>query len=279
MAAIGAQAGGVGVSLELLLALLALGIATGFLAGLLGIGGGMLLVPFLTALLQAKGVAEALAVKMAIATSMACIVATATSSLRAHHRRGAVRWDLVRGLAPGVVLGGLLSGAGLFAVLKGQVLAGGFAAFVGVSAWQMWRGAQPRPSRTMPAWPGQVAVGGGIGLLSGLVGAGGGFASVPFMAWCNVPIHQAVATSAALGLPIAAASTLGYVISGWNLPAALPGAWGYLYLPALACLMPVTVMMAPWGAKAAHALPIAQLKRAFALVLAALAAYMLTKAL
>jgi uncharacterized membrane protein YfcA len=267
------------VSLELLLALLALGIATGFLAGLLGIGGGMLLVPFLTALLQAKGVAEALAVKMAIATSMACIVATATSSLRAHHRRGAVRWDLVRGLAPGVVLGGLLSGAGLFAVLKGQVLAGGFSAFVGVSAWQMWRGAQPRPSRTMPAWPGQVAVGGGIGLLSGLVGAGGGFASVPFMAWCNVPIHQAVATSAALGLPIAAASTLGYVISGWNLPAALPGAWGYLYLPALACLMPVTVMMAPWGAKAAHALPIAQLKRAFALVLAALAAYMLTKAL
>ncbi len=265
------------MSADLLLGLLALGLATGFLAGLLGIGGGMLMVPFLTALLHAKGVPEALAVKMAIATSMTCIVATASSSLRAHHQRGAVRWDLVRGLAPGVVLGGLASGAGLFGLLKGQALAGLFAAFVAFSAWQMWRGAQPKPSRVMPSAPGQFAVGGGIGLLSGLVGAGGGFASVPFMAWCNVPIHQAVATSAALGLPIAAASSLGYILSGWGLPSATAGAWGYLYLPALACLMPVTVLVAPLGAKAAHALPVAKLKRVFAVLLAALAGYMLTK--
>lgn len=267
------------MSWEIALALVGLGVATGFLAGLLGIGGGMLMVPFLTALLHAKGAAEPLAVKMAIATSMTCIVATAASSLRAHHRRGAVRWDLVRGLAPGVVIGGLLSGAGLFGLLKGQTLAGVFALFVGFSAWQMWRGAQPKPSRTMPGVPGQVAVGSGIGLLSGLVGAGGGFASVPFMTWCNVPIHQAVATSAALGLPIAAASSLGYAISGWSLNNPLPGAWGYLYLPALACLMPITVLTAPLGAKAAHALPVAKLKRVFAALLAALAGYMLTKAL
>jgi uncharacterized membrane protein YfcA len=267
------------MSLDIVFALLALGVATGFLAGLLGIGGGMLMVPFLTALLQAKGAPEALAVKMAIATSMTCIVATAASSLRAHHQRGAVRWDLVRGLAPGVVVGGLLSGAALFGILKGQALAGLFACFVGLSAWQMWRGAQPKPSRGMPGLPGQTAVGGGIGLLSGLVGAGGGFASVPFMTWCNVPIHQAVATSAALGLPIAAASSLGYVISGWGMNNDLVGAWGYLYGPALACLMPTTVLVAPWGARLAHALPVKRLKRAFALLLAALAAYMLTKAL
>ena len=113
---------GPGMSLLLATQLLLLGIASGFLAGLLGIGGGMLMVPFLTAMLLAQGVAEPMAVKMAIATSMACIVATSSSSLRAHHRRGAVRWELVRAMAPGIVAGGLLSGAALFALLKGQWL-------------------------------------------------------------------------------------------------------------------------------------------------------------
>ena len=266
-----------GLSPELIAALLLLGVATGFLAGLLGIGGGMLMVPFLTALFLAKSVPQAMAVKMAIATSMTCIVATAIASLRAHHRRGAVRWDLFKGLAPGVVVGGLLSGAALFGGLKGGTLAGVFAAFVSFSAWQMWRGAQPKPSRHMPGTAGQAAVGCGIGLLSGLVGAGGGFAAVPFMTWCNVPIHQAVATSAALGLPVALASSVGYAFSGWQLPAALPGATGYIYWPALVCLMPVTVLLAPWGAKAAHALPVAKLKRVFAGLLALLACYMITK--
>lgn len=260
-----------------LLALLGLGAVSGFLAGLLGIGGGMLMVPFLTALLLSQGVLEPMAVKMAIATSMTCIVATASASLRAHHRRGAVRWPLVRALAPGVMVGALLSGAALFGVLKGQTLAALFAGFVAFSGWQMWRGAQPKPSRTLPGPGGQALVGGGIGLLSGLVGAGGGFAAVPFMVWCNVPIHQAVATSAALGLPVALAASLGYFVSGWGLTPAVAGAWGYLYLPALAALMPMTVLMAPLGARAAHALPVAKLKKGFALLLLALAAYMTTK--
>lgn len=263
----------------LALQLLALGSVSGFLAGLLGIGGGMLMVPFLTALLGAQGVDSALAVKMAIATSMACILATAASSARAHHRRGAVRWTLVFRLAPGILVGGLVAGVGLFALLKGHWLAGVFALFVTFSAWQMSRGKQPPPGRQLPGAGGLALVGTVIGLLSGLVGAGGGFLSVPFMVWCNVPVHQAVATSAALGLPIAAAATLGYLVGGWELPAALPGAFGYLYLPALAVLMPVTVLMAPLGARAAHALPVAKLKRLFALLLLALAAYMLRKAI
>lgn len=258
--------------------LLALGLASGFLAGLLGIGGGMLMVPFLTALLIAQGAPEAAAVKSAIATSMACIVATSISSLRAHHRRGAVRWDLVRSLAPGIVIGGLLSGAALFALLKGQWLAAVFAAFVGYSAWSMWRGKQPPPGRGLPGPLGRSLVGGLIGLLSGLVGAGGGFLAVPFMVSCNVAVHQAVATSAALGLPVALASTLGYLIGGWGLAPILPGSVGYLYPPALAVLMPVTVLMAPLGARAAHALPVPQLKKAFALLLMALAGYMASKA-
>ena len=258
--------------------LLLLGIASGFLAGLLGIGGGMLMVPFLTAMLLAQDVAEPMAVKMAIATSMACIVATSSSSLRAHHRRGAVRWELVRAMAPGIVGGGLLSGAALFALLKGQWLAGVFSAFVGYSALQMWRGKQPPPGRGIPGATAMSGVGALIGLLSGLVGAGGGFLAVPFLVWCNVAVHQAVATSAAIGLPVALASTLGYLIGGWELAPALPGAFGYLYLPALAVLTPVTVLFAPLGAKAAHALPVAQLKRLFALLLMLLAAYMASKA-
>jgi len=258
--------------------LLALGVCAGFLAGLFGIGGGMLLVPFMTLILSRRGVEGSLAVKMAIATSMATILFTSLSSVRAHHAHGAVRWSIVRGMAPGILAGGLLAGAGAFALLKGQVLALMFGLFVAFSATQMLRGKKPAPSRQMPGRIGQATAGSGIGFVAGLVGAGGGFVSVPFMVWCNVPIHNAVATSAALGVPVAIASTLGYVIGGWNLPGALPGAVGYLYLPALVVIAVASVTMAPAGARAAHALNVSQLKRAFAVLLYGLAAYMLYKA-
>ncbi|TSE34843.1 Sulfite exporter TauE/SafE [Tepidimonas fonticaldi] len=264
---------------QLIAELLLLGSCTGFLAGLLGIGGGMLLVPFMTFILSHRGVPDGLAVKMAIATSMATILFTSVSSVRAHHKRGAVRWDIVRGLAPGIVIGGLLAGAGVFAVLKGQWLALVFAAFVGFSATQMLLDKKPAPARQMPGMAGQWAAGGGIGFISGLVGAGGGFVSVPFMTWCNVAMHNAVATSAALGFPIALANTVGYVVGGWSLPAPLPGVLGYLYLPALAVIASASVLTAPFGARVAHAMNVRQLKRVFALLLYVLAAYMLYKAL
>jgi uncharacterized membrane protein YfcA len=267
------------LDLTLLAELLALGICAGYLAGLLGIGGGMLMVPFLTWILSQRGVDAGMAVKMAVATSMATIMFTSISSVRAHHKRGAVRWDLVRGLAPGILLGGLIAGAGIFALLKGTALALFFAAFVGFSAMQMLRNKKPKPSRQMPGTAGQIGAGTGIGLLSGLVGAGGGFVSVPFMTWCNVPMHNAVATSAALGFPIALANTIGYVIGGWSLAPALPGAFGYLFLPALVVIAAASVSMAPLGARSAHALNVVQLKRAFAFLLFSLAAYMLYKGL
>lgn len=262
------------MDLGFVLTLMAVGSVTGFLAGLLGVGGGMTMVPFLTYLLSQRGVAPGLAVKMAIATSMATIMFTSLSSVRAHHRRGAVRWPLVRAFAPGIVLGGLIAGAGVFAVLKGSSLALFFAGFVGFSATQMLRGAQPNPSRQLPGPAGLGAAGGVIGFLSGLVGAGGAFVSVPFMTWCNVAMHNAVATSAALGFPIALANTVGYVIGGWSQPAVLPGQFGYLYLPALAVIATVSVLMAPVGARVAHAMDVRRLKRVFALVLYTLAAYM-----
>jgi len=238
----------------------------------------MMMVPFMTFILSRRGVESGLAVKMAIATSMATILFTSISSVRAHHKLGAVRWDLLRGLAPGILIGGLAGGAGIFAVVKGQGLALFFAVFIGYSAVQMFRDKKPQPGRQMPGFVGQSAVGAGIGLLSGLLGAGGAFMSVPFMTWCNVPIRQAVGTSAALGFPIALANTVGYIVGGWNEPAALPGAFGYLYLPALVIIAGASVTMAPLGARTAHRTDVAKLKRIFALLLLGLASYMLTRA-
>lgn len=258
----------------LVLELLLLGAGTGFLAGLLGIGGGMLMVPFLTMIFSHRGIDAGLAVKMAIATSMATILFTSISSVRAHHRRGAVRWPLVARFVPGLVLGGLLAGAGMFSLLKGSALALFFAAFVGFSATQMLLNRKPAPSRQMPGPVGTGLAGTGIGFVSGLVGAGGAFVSVPFMTWCNVPMHQAVATSAALGFPIALANTVGYVVAGWHLPPQAPGSLGYLMLPALATIATTSVLTAPLGARTAHAMDTASLKRVFAFLLYGLAAYM-----
>lgn len=264
----------------LLIAELALlGLCTGFLAGLLGIGGGMVMVPFITAILTARGVSPDLAVKMAIATSMATIIFTSVSSVRAHHQRGAVRWDIVRQLAPGIVIGAALASLGVFALLKGAWLALVFAGFVSFSATQMLLDKKPKPSRTLPGTAGQIGAGTTIGFLSGLVGAGGGFVSVPFMTWCNVAIHNAVATSAALGFPIALANAVGYVMAGQSVPGLPAGSLGYVFLPALAVIALTSVLMAPLGVKAAHAMPVKTLKRVFASILYVLASYMLFKGL
>ncbi len=261
----------------LLLQLAVLGVGTGFLAGLLGIGGGMVLVPFITLILSHRGVPADLAVKMAIATSMATIIFTSISSVRAHHKRGAVRWDLVRGLAPGIVIGAMIASLGVFALLKGSWLALIFGVFVAFSATQMFRNKKPAPSRGMPGVAGQLGAGGFIGFLSGLVGAGGGFISVPFMAWCNVPMHSAVATSAALGFPIALTNVAGYVISGQSARGLPPASFGYIWLPGLLIIAVASVLTAPMGARAAHALPVALLKKVFASMLYLLAVYMLAK--
>jgi uncharacterized membrane protein YfcA len=267
------------LDVSLILELAALGLCTGFLAGLLGIGGGMVLVPFLTWMLGQRGIQADLAVKMAIATSMATILFTSVSSVRAHHKKGAVRWDLVKGLAPGIVLGSLVGSLGIFAVVKGSSLAIFFGGFVGFSATQMFLDKKPAPTRQMPGFVGQLGAGGLIGLLSGLVGAGGGFISVPIMTWCNVAIHNAVATSSALGFPIALANVTGYVISGLSLQELPPYAFGYLWLPALVVISCCSVIMAPIGATTAHKLPVKQLKRVFAGMLYLLAGYMLYKGL
>jgi len=261
-----------------ILILAVLGAVTGVAAGLLGIGGGMILVPFLTLLLTWQGLAPDLVIHAAIATSMASILFTSVSSVRAHQKKGAVRWELVFAFTPGIVIGGLLASVGVFSVLKTGWLAIFFAIFVGYSALQMLLDKKPKPSRQMPGPAGTGVAGAGIGFLSGLVGAGGGFVSVPFMAWCNVPLHQAVGTSAALGFPIALVNTIGYVWSGMDKPDLPPHMLGFVYWPALIVLALFSVSTAPLGAKLAHRLPVKALKRVFAYLLFALAAYMSYKA-
>jgi len=264
---------------SLIVTLILLGLATGFLAGLLGIGGGMIMVPFMTAILSSQGVASEVAIKMAIATSMATIVFTSVSSVRAHQKRGAIRWDLVKGLAPGIVLGSIVASVGVFSVLKGSALALFFAVFVSFSATQMFLDKKPAPSRSIPGTAGLLGAGSVVGFLSGLVGAGGGFISVPFMTWCNVAIHNAVATSAALGFPIALANALGYAVSGLGLTHLPPYSLGYIWLPGLVVIASCSVMTAPVGAAAAHKLPVKRLKRIFASILFLLAGYMFYRGL
>ncbi len=269
------------MDLTLILLLLALGVVTGFLAGLLGIGGGMIMVPFLVMILTARDFPHDAIIKVAIATSLTTILFTSLSSVRAHHSRGAVRWDIVKALAPGMVVGTLL-GAQIVGALPARLIAAFFAAFIGWTAYRMLRrarttGADGNP-RTLPSTAGLIGTGGIIGVLSAFLGAGGGFLTIPFLTGRNVQIRQAIATSAACGFPIALAGSVGYIIAGWNIH--LPGqTFGYLYLPALAAIVPASVLTAPLGARTAHALSVNKMRVVFAMVLSGLSAYMLTRAI
>jgi Predicted permeases len=259
--------------------LMLLGAFGGFAAGLLGIGGGMILVPFMIMLFPMIGIPEAHMVHTAIATSMATILFTSMSSMRAHHRKGAIRWDIVAVLAPGIIVGGLLSGGAVFSFIDPAWLALVFACFVAYSATKMMWGKPPVAGRGMPSKAVTALVGGAIGFVSGLVGAGGGFLSVPFMVRSNIPMHNAVATSAALGFFIALANSTGYIASGLAVDTGISGMVGYIHIPTLLAIVVVSMLTAPVGARVAHLLPVKTLKRVFALLLFGLAFYMLYQAI
>lgn len=261
-----------------IISLMCLGLAVGFAAGLLGIGGGMILVPFLTMLFPIYGVAPDLVVHAAIATAMATIVFTSISSVRAHHAKNAILWKVVAVMAPGLILGGLLSGGAIFSYLSGAWLAVIFAVFIGYSAIRMLFAKPPVATRTMPGNLVTAGVGVAIGFASGLLGAGGGFLSVPFMTRSNVSVRNAVATSAALGFFIAIANSVGYIYSGFQHVQGQDGMLGYIFWPALLVLSSMSMFSAPFGARMAHRIPVASLKRIFACLLFGLAAYMMYKA-
>jgi uncharacterized membrane protein YfcA len=251
-----------------------LGVFAGFVAGLFGVGGGLTIAPLLFMLFTAQGFPVEHGMHLALGTSMATIVVTSISSMRAHHAHGAVRWDIVKSFAPGLVIG-TLSGSFIATWVPTRPLAMIFTVIVYYAAIQMILDFKPKPNRQLPGRFAMAAVGLLIGVVSSLVAAGGGFLSIPFMVLCNVGIRHAVGTSAALGFPIAVAGTIGYILSGLK-TVGLPGfSLGYIYLPALAGIVAVSFLMAPVGARLAHKLPVKQLKRAFGAMLALLATKML----
>jgi len=262
------------MSLEWLAAYLALGAFVGFFAGLLGVGGGGIMVPVLTTMFAAQGFPREHMVHLALGTSMAAIVLTSVSSLRAHHAHGAVRWDIVKGITPGVLLG-TFGGTFIASTAPTRPLAIFFGCFMAYVSLQMILNVKPKPSRDLPGKTGLAGVGAGIGLVSALVAIGGGSLSVPFMTWCNVKMQNAIGTSAAIGLPIALAGALGYLINGWNVDGLPSLTLGYVFVPALIAISSVSMFTAPLGAKLAHRLPVATLKKIFAGVLILLSAKML----
>ncbi|HHC72773.1 MAG TPA: sulfite exporter TauE/SafE family protein [Thiotrichales bacterium] len=242
---------------------LAAGAVAGVLAGLLGVGGGLVIVPALAWLFSRQGVAAEVIMPLALGSSLATIVVTSISSTLAHHRRGAVRWALVALLAPGLLVG-TWGGAQLADLLGSGVLKRIFALFEIAVAVKMVSGWGPRPADRRPGRP--AAIGGGltIGVVSALVGIGGGTLTVPFLSWYGVPMANAVATSAACGLPIALAGATGYLFAGLDAASLPPAATGFLYWPAILGIVSASALTAPLGARIAHAIDPRRLRLAFA---------------
>ncbi len=255
-------------------AYLAIGALVGFLAGLLGIGGGMVMVPMLVFVFTAQGLPAEHMMHVALATAMATIVFTSIASVHAHHRHGAVDWAVARAMAPGIVAGAL--GTALIAgFVPTRPLALFFTGFMFYAAAQMFFEVKPKPTRQLPGAAGLFAAGAGIGGVSSVLAAGGAFLSIPFLAWCNVPLRRALGTAAANGFPIALAGTAGYVLHGLRVAGLPEGSFGYVYAPALLLIVAASMPMAPLGARLAHRLPLRRLRVVFALVLLALALRML----
>lgn len=260
--------------MEYYLLYLLLGMVAGVAAGLLGIGGGLIIVPVLVFIFQQQQFSAGVIVHLAVGTSLATIVLTSISSVRAHHMHGAVLWPVFNRMVPGIIVGALL-GSMIADWMPSQILKWVFAIFELTVATQMMLAYRPNPQRVLPKWPGLSVVSTAIGAISAIVGIGGGTMTVPFLVWCNVAMRQAVATAAACGLPIALAGAVGFVINGWGSVSLPAYSSGYVYWPAFIGIVITSVLFAPLGARLAHRLPAAQLKRIFALLLYALGIRML----
>lgn len=193
----------------------AVGAAVGFFAGLLGIGGGAIMVPLLVMLFEAQGLPNSQIMHLAVASGTASILFTSLSSMRAHALRGAVRWDLALALTPGILVGGLL-GSSLTAWISTKAFAAVFTLVVYFAATNILVDRKPKPTRQLPGTLGSVLVGLGISFVSSLAALGGAFLTVPFALYCNVPMLQAIGTSAIVGFPIAVAGSIGFIVAGWG---------------------------------------------------------------
>jgi uncharacterized membrane protein YfcA len=259
---------------EWILAFLLLGTIVGFMAGLLGIGGGGIMVPVLTSLFLVLGIPVDKVVHLALGTSMASIVVTSISSLRAHHKRAAVLWEYVKGMSPGIIVGTFIA-TYVVSLVSSLLLAVFFSVFMGFVAIKMFMDKKPTPHEKPTGKKHLFAVGSGIGAISALVSIGGGSLTVPYLVWRNIDIKKAIGTSAAIGLPISLAGTVGYVINGWQNTSMHEFILGYVFFPAVLLISITSYIFAPLGAKMAHRLPVPILKKVFAVLLIMLSIKML----
>lgn len=254
---------------ELILMCLAAGAVAGLLAGLFGVGGGLVIVPVLVAIFEILGFDQAIHMHLALGSSLATIVMTSTSSVIAHHRKRAVEWSVFQKLAPGLVVGALL-GAALVDFVSSEHLRIAFGVGEILVAINMLRPKGSATNRSLPGSAGLFGAGGVIGTLAAMGGIGGGTFMIPYLSWCGMQMQRVVATSAAGGLPIAIAGATGYAIAGWDEIGLPAHTFGYLYLPGILGIVVASVAVAPFGAHLAHKLPADKLKLAFAALLAGL---------
>lgn len=248
-----------------------IGLVVGFLSGLLGIGGGIVIVSSLAIMFASHGFPAEHVMHLALGSSMACIVLSSIASFRTHDKHGAVDWHVVRNVTPGlivgVMLGVLVARLATTAVLKYMYLV------FTVSVTLQWLlNIKPKPSRELPARGWLSAFGIFMGVIAGLFGGGGAVVGVPFLTWCNQSIHRAIGTVAALGFPISIIGTISYIAAGWHMPDMPPWSLGFVYLPAVVGISSMSMLSARWGARTAHRLKGDTLRRIFAVVLVALAA-------
>lgn len=248
---------------------LGLGAFAGILSGLFGIGGGLVIVPVLLTVLPWLGVAPDVVIHLAIGTSLATIVVTSSSGIRAHAKRGNVDWTIVKRFVPWVIVGSFAGGS-VASLLPGALLERLFALFLLLVATQMWFALKPHPDRGLPSTPGLAMAGGVIGTISSMFGIGGATISVPFLRWCSLPITKAVGVSATLSFPIALSGAISYLISGWGQPDLPEWSLGYVYLPAFFGIVVASTQFVRVGASLAMTLPGHILQRAFAAFLALL---------
>jgi uncharacterized membrane protein YfcA len=246
------------------------------MAGMLGIGGGLLLVPALLFLFEAQGFPAEQLMQLALGTTMATIILTALSSLRKHHQHGAVNWRVVLTITPGILVG---TGLGAFSISHASTTFLGmfFTLFVYFSAALILLDVRPAPSRQVPGTSGISMFGVFAGWISSMVSIGGGTVVVPFLTWCNLPLKHAIGTSAAIGFPIAVGGTLGYILNGLNVPALPPNTLGFVHLPAVLWVALSGIITALLGAKATHRMNTHLLRKLFAVLLLAIATQLFFK--
>lgn len=245
---------------------LALGAVAGLIGGLFGLGGGVVIVPALLLTFPLLGMDESVMAHLAIGTSLTTILVTSISSIQAHHKKGAVRWPLVWKLTPAVLLGALL-GSQIAGGLDGETLRRAFGVFLIIIALKMGLGLKPKGARDLPQTSGLFFSGGVIGGISAMFGIGGGGLTVPYLSWCRVVMAEAVATSAAIGFPIALSGALGYLYAGWGVDGLPSMTTGYIYWPAFVGIVLASAPCAKIGAYLAHKLPARKLQICFASLL------------